>query len=313
LIPKPYHARFFTFEKTERIYIIPTKIGLYFTFIGFVLFLIAISYGHNLAYFATFLFVGFVGLCAIVTNENIRHVTFELPHETVRVRQGVNSFVDIYPKNIGQSGRFDLDFEIHGVSVLHVEELSNKQSERHFLNLNRLQLERGIYRSKRIVISSTFPFGLFYAWKIVAKPLRLIVAPKPQKNFLHETFHGPHGEGQGASAHLAGVSEFHEIREHRERESLRRLDQRKTQQYSRPFVRDYRDEASQSRILDLRTGSDEVALAQALSWLDYLPDEVACGLIFPDGHHSGVDIGALHRIELFDQIACYQRSLKVLL
>jgi len=90
-LPQQLFEKLVKKTNNARVYIVPSAIGFYFSFIAFVLFLIAISYGHNLAYFSTFLFFSFVSISAVVTNESVHAISVEVVDQIARVQPGTAS------------------------------------------------------------------------------------------------------------------------------------------------------------------------------------------------------------------------------
>src|SRR5690606_10852732 len=145
ILPQKWFARIDQTDHSKRVYIIPTRIGFYFTFISFILFLIAISYGHNLAFFATFLFFSFVALSAVVTNENISSLDIAWKSELFRGRESKSFPAQVTLSNNSGKSRYDIAIEVEGKIVGRVSEILPGAHIDVDVDLGKLELSRGIY------------------------------------------------------------------------------------------------------------------------------------------------------------------------
>lgn len=310
LLPQKMFSKLDQADHAKRVYIIPSSIGLYFTFISFTLFLIAIFYGHNLAFFATFLFFSFVSLSAVIANENTNSIVVSWRSGLVRGRVGSSIPAKIVITNKSNKVRYDVCVEVAGVTVGMIDEIAAGAQREVEVDLGRLQLERGAYEIKRFVIATRFPFGLFYAWSWKNDELSLIVHPRALSGQLPQQTRPSPEEGHGAKASSLGSSEFHEVRPHRAGESMARIDRRRSQRLGYPQVREFRDESSLTYILDLNREDVEECISFAVDWLDHAPDDCVIGLILPNRVETELARTGQHRLQLLDTLANYQRSIK---
>ncbi len=307
LIPKRWHERLERLERGARVYIIPTMMGWYFAAISLVLFLIAIFYGHNLAYFATFLFFSFVSLSAIVANNNVSAISLRWKQNQARARAKGKLILPLLIENTSGRTRYDLRVEIAGHEIACIDQVPGHSTREFELDLSKLELERGVYRVAHFVVATRFPFSLFYAWSWQRCELELLIHPAPAKENLGQTFSTREREGSGGISQRMGNDEFFMIRPHRRGEGLTRLDRRFSLRVGAPQIREFRDEKARSLVLDLRYGQLENVLAQAVTWLDRLPSELECGFILPNGQESEFYHGSRQRAKLYDVLARYDR------
>lgn len=313
ILPKFLRASLDKMARYNRIYIIPTSIGFYFAFIAFVLFLIAVSYGHNLAYFATFLFFSFVSLSAIITNENISQLDVRFREEIIRGRSGREFFGTLVFKNNSGRTRYDISIEVGGIVVGHISEIKAASQCEVQIDLGLLELGRGNYRVKAITISTCFPFGLFYSWSWKGAEARILVQPEPQYGRVLNFTRPSQLRGEGTVSHQIGSEEFFEVRAHRPGESLARIDRRRSQNLGTPQIKEYRDENSAVSVIDLRLGEVEESLAKAIYWLDHSTHDVLRGLLLPNGQETKIGRGHTHIQELYDLLAAYEKDIEVII
>ncbi len=168
----------------RRLYMLPTRNGLYFALLLLVMLLAAVNYNNGLAYGFTFTLAA-VGLVSMLyTQRNVSGLRV-----TVK---------DAEPVFAGQSAQFPI--HIHNASDTRrpgVWVLSDTQSRcldfapqsSRPLALTVAAERRGYLQCPVFSVSSTFPFGLLYTW---AKPMRpasrclVYPAPGPRLPWPHE-------------------------------------------------------------------------------------------------------------------------------
>lgn len=312
LLPKRFYSKISNLSGKKRVYIIPTSIGLYFSFISFILFLIAISYGHNLAFFATFLFFSFVSLSAVITNESINSLSLEISDSILRSNNGRASPYKVTVENRSGRSQFDIAIEINGKQLGVLDEIKPSQTKDFVLDLGLLDLERGYYKIERVALATRFPFGLFYAWKWKAVNLKLFVRPTPKFGHIPVLFKPSLDEGDGMTSFKQGNDDYFETRSHRKGESLMRLDRRQSLRLDQPQVRIFNSLASSIKILDLRAGITEDTLSFAVDCLEKHDPNHPIGVFFPNQTTASLGIGQQHQLELLDNISSYNKKLLVL-
>ena len=159
----------------KRIYIVPTRFGLFFGLVLFVLLMGALNYNNNMALLFTFLLGGLGLLSPLYTVRNlsglrIAHVTAEPvfmgevaefvvilqnPSSTARPMIWARHKQSPTFTDLAAQGRADLGIEI--------------PAER-----------RGWLPLPRSRLFTTYPVGLFYAWTWLAPAVRCLVYPKPE-------------------------------------------------------------------------------------------------------------------------------------
>lgn len=168
-----------------RIYILPTRVGLYFSAVIFILFIISFSYGHSLAYSASFILVSILVISLPYTNYNLNFLKVETAKNHF-VHEGEGLPLEVRVINQGQRERYALEMEFtfkgrdkkfqHWLKVGDVASLST-------VNLQVLLSERkmGHFETVLVKLKSSFPFGLFYSWTYYDLPLDLWIFPKKEE------------------------------------------------------------------------------------------------------------------------------------
>lgn len=312
-MPDSFNERISKFSHVHRVYIIPTSIGFYFSFIAFVLFLIAISYGHNLAFFCTFLFFSFVSFSAVIANESIKKIELSPSEESVFIKPGVFSALTITVVNNSKRPQFDLNIESQGIKVGFIEELRPLEKKIIYLDLSLLNLSRGLYQLNRLTISTRFPLGLFYAWKYRPIKNTLVVAPMAQEGKVHLTSGAlDFSSSFEQSSKHPGTDEYIEIRDHRRGEGFGRIDQKRSLKLGRPQVRTFSADSGISKSIILNTNDLELSLSRAAYYIEHHKPNESLSLIFPDGFKTLSSSGLQHHQYLLEQLSTFKKE-KVLL
>lgn len=175
-------------SRHNKIFIIPTRYGLYFIAIVFILFLISLSYGHSLAYTTTFVFVALVMTSAHFTNYNLSGIEVIAIHPPDETFENEDPSLKVTLRNVAQKHRFDIFLKVSEYGESESFSLAPGETVNKKLTLN--PLTRGEYQLKRLTIATSFPFGLFYAWKYwyqnqgffiyPAMPEKSVTLPPPQ-------------------------------------------------------------------------------------------------------------------------------------
>ncbi len=179
----------------KRIYIVPTRFGLFFGLLLFVLLLGGLNYNNNMALLFTFLLSGVALLSPLYTVRNLAGL---------RVVQ-----VTAAPVFAGEPAEFVLTLQ-NPSSTPRPSIWGRVQTEATFTDLpgnGRSDVaivvptqRRGWIELPRARLYTAYPVGLFHAWAWVQPPARCLVYPRPE----------PHGPGLPTGAEAGtGRPEHH--------------------------------------------------------------------------------------------------------
>ncbi len=308
-MPDSFIQRISMVSHSKRVYIIPTSIGFYFSFIAFVLFLIAISYGHNLAFYCTFLFFSFVSFSAVIANESIKKIELNTSEEKILIKNNTFSALKVTIENTSKRPQYDYRIEAQGRMVAFIEELQPLEKKIVYLDMSLLDLPRGIYQLKRLTLSTRFPLGLFYSWKY--RPVDNILKVEPKALDGHMVVSKGVIDSssviESTTLHL-GTDDFVEIRAHQTGEGFGRIDKRRSMVLGSPQVRTYSDESGMSRCLDLRSGNIEENLSRAAFYINNQQSNESLCLILPDGFKTLSAAGINHHQYLLELLCEFQKE-----
>lgn len=250
---------------TRRVYILPTRAGIAYAGLVFVMLLAGLNYANSVALMITFVLAGFgliamhlchrnlVGLAlrdvatvdAFAGDHGLLKLTLDNGADTPRI--GIESATD-------DTGRVTVDVRAAGTARADLA----------------LKLERrGRVTVDRIKLSTAFPFGLFRAWTYAHLRVSVIAWPVPRgrREAPQETASG----GNAPSVHRAGDEEWAGLREFRSGDSPRHVAWPAYARGRGLLVKTYQSPAAHHRLFDLAQvpGADlEARLEQLSAWVE---------------------------------------------
>lgn len=197
----------------RRIFILPTKTGLFFMLVAFVMFIGALNYNNSLAYSLTFLLAS-LGIVAILhTYRNLLHLKIDVG-PIAPVFCGDKVHVPVILENHNYSARYSVRlhfprFPEENIVITDVPENHWNRVEATFPSL-----ARGRHPLYRITLRSKFPLGMFQAWAYAQLDTSYLVYPTPddhnqlpQESLYHFNLTGDRGSG---TDDFAGLRNYHQ-------------------------------------------------------------------------------------------------------
>jgi uncharacterized protein (DUF58 family) len=254
-------------NQNNRIFILPTKLGFYFLAITFVLFTFSLSYGNPLAYTATFFFTATIVASTIYTNYNLSGVKANIKSSYSGFYANETNALNINLSNISKKVRFDLKIDLlkkKSTRPISLIALDNKD-----VKVLLPKLERGVYRIKTLSISSSFPFGLFYAWTNIKLDHSIYIFPEPigekEKNLIDDE-----RQGETTSNQLEGNDDFYQHKNYSEGESWKRINWQVWAKINDLLIKQYQATGSKKYIFDIndfKSSNIEESLNQLSKWV----------------------------------------------
>lgn len=290
---------------SRRVYILPTKVGIGYGAMVFVMLVAGINYGNSTALFLTFLLAGFALVAMHQCHRNL-------------VRTSLISVVALptfakTPGTLRVTLQNDATFMRYGIEI---EPTDQQRGHGDIRARNQAQIDaridapqRGIVRMDRLKISTTFPFGLFRAWGWIHTPIEMIVYPRPHGTLPMPTDSG-HRSGQRSQG-LTGSDEWMALRPFREGDSPRQVAWKAYARGSPLLVKEYSAMGSELRVFDFSTLENlglEARLEQLARWVVNAETRgERYGLIVPP-HRFEPDTGPEHQHRCLTALAVYGRE-----
>ncbi|GEM_PF-4108169 len=206
---------------SNKTYILPSLFGLGMIAVTFLVFIIAITFGHPFSYFITFFLVSIIVVCAFSTNSAITKLkTFHFHDTFLECDNEEMVYVSI------SNREFNGPMSVHAISDMSVSEritfiTKNNSKLRFSLKSDHC----GISKLSRLKIYTKYPLGIFKAWKYVDSNKKVIVYPKRVKGKnIQQEFNFRNGVDQESSYNIETKDEFLEHRKFRDTDSWKHID-----------------------------------------------------------------------------------------
>jgi uncharacterized protein (DUF58 family) len=248
----------------RRLYILPTRAGVAFGVLLFLMLLAGLNYGNSLALFLTFLLAAFALVAMQQCHRNLlgTQVTSVLAPP---VFAGSPGSVQLTLANLDALARPQLEAALPGGAVMSVDLPAHGQRR---LELPLATSARGVMRLERLRLATAHPFGLFRAWTWVHTPIELLVYPRPRGALPMPT----QSALQRGLRPLpgAGADEWAGLRPFRDGDSPRQVDWKAYARAAPLLVKEYSEGASELRLFDFAPLAHldlEVRLSQLARWV----------------------------------------------
>ena len=157
------------------VYILPTRAGLGFVAMIFVVLIGAMNYQNNLAYLLGFSLISLIIVTMTETYRQLIGLTISIGHiEPVFCGQSLKVPVIIKSKS---QQRFSIELDKQTLHSCH--DLAPPQST---IVLNIPADKRGMHKLGLLRITSRFPLGLFYAWTPMPMDVEYLIYPQAEIN-----------------------------------------------------------------------------------------------------------------------------------
>jgi uncharacterized protein (DUF58 family) len=286
---------------TRRVYILPTRAGLAFAALAFVMLLAGLNYANSIALLITFLLAGFGMIAMHLTHRNLVGVG-------LRAVASVDAFVGEHGRllltleNAADTARIGLDCEVAG-STRSAVDIPARGTARAEVALS--LAKRGRLTVDRIKLSTAFPFGMFHAWTYVHLHTTLLGWPVPRgrREAPPETASG----GSTTAVHRVGDEEWAGLREFRSGDSPRQVAWGAYARGRGLLVKTYESPAAHQRMFDFATvpGEVEQRLEQLSAWIVAAHARGERYGLRLAGHSAPPDSGNEHRARCLNGLALH--------
>ncbi len=300
----------------RRVYILPTRQGITFSFLLLVMLLGAINYNNNMAFMLTFLLAGLFMVCIIHSYRNLRGLLIKGVRPEA-VFTGDTARFPLILDNYGGRARFAIKVSVRSVSRLMGP---GPEDERHALvtdvpadHWQQIEMpvpatRRGWLHLPSLVLSTTYPLGLFRAWSTVDLDLSCLVYPRPLGNLPLPL--GNFGQASSESGEENGIDDFNGFRHYHPGDSIRNIAWKALAREQPLLIKRFKGDGDRQVILSwdapvLRQKPVENRLSQLCRWiLDAELGGAAYALDIP-GITLETGRGRTHRKSCLEALALY--------
>ncbi len=209
-------ARSVTLDQ-KRIFIFPSRAGLFFGLSLLVMLMAAINYQNNMSYALTFLLATLFIIATLHTFANLSGLTIRALKAEPAFPGQVTEFNVLVEK-----GKKRDHFALHLQWPDSTDALINLvDDDRVKVRLHTTVGQRGWYSPGRLLLESTYPLGLLRCWTWVDLDLYALVYPQPLASA--ELPGLATDKPDGASVPVSGSDDFYGFRDYRRGDSLRQI------------------------------------------------------------------------------------------
>lgn len=226
---KPFHSELLAFMfgrppvklpillKKERIYILPTGRGLLFTVVILAMIFGSLNYNNNAGFLFAFLLSSMCMISTLYTQKNLASLTISSEKHNP-VFAGEKLWFELAIRS-EKNRRYKISAGFPKQEEM-VKDVPHKEN-----TLFRVPIEtttRGVFQPRRLVLSTTYPFGLFRTWVVLNLNTDYVVFPEPSSHPFVASSLGSRSEGTGASG-TPGSDDFRELKTYQPGDPMNRI------------------------------------------------------------------------------------------
>ncbi|PKH04249.1 hypothetical protein CXF72_01900 [Psychromonas sp. MB-3u-54] len=198
----------------KNIFIFPSKFGLQFLILGFILFLLGTNYQNNLILFVVFFLISFMVTCLLLSYQNIADLTLTANPITAQFAGQDSVFCLRITKKFDRGQKIDFYFQQPSSALKSV--IKDQQ-----VFVYGLSKTRGWFKPGRVTLRSTFPFGLFTVWTHLDFGLSVLLYPEPLNNGMPLVSASAEQTNKGLTNFSPGFEQFSMLKSYQPGESLK--------------------------------------------------------------------------------------------
>ena len=287
----------------RRIYILPTWQGLLYGFSVFVMLLGSMNYSNSMGFMLTFVLTGLAFVAMHACHANLSELCISAG-KAAPVFMGDSARFMLNLANPGRAPRIAVCLSAMDGDTTVTGDVS---AESHGSVSVPLPAEkRGWLKLQRLVVETTYPFGMFRAWSWLYMNLRVLVYPKPMAEAPPlPPPSGGRGEGRPAAR---GEDDFSGLRSYRPGDSPRHIAWKASAREQKLLTKQFTGSGQESRWLDfdaLAPLDQEARLSVLCRWvLTADAENLDYGLRLP-GRMIPVSGGITHRDRCLKALALF--------
>lgn len=287
---------------TRRVYILPTRAGIAYAGLVFVMLLAGLNYANSVALMITFVLAGFGLIAMHLCHRNLVGLSLR-DVATVDAFAGEHGLLKLTLDNAADTPRIGIESATDDTERVTVDVRAAGSARADLA----LKLERrGRVTVDRIKLSTAFPFGLFRAWTYAHLRVSVIAWPVPRGR--RESPPEATSGGNAPAVHRAGDEEWAGLREFRSGDSPRHVAWPAYARGRGLLVKTYQSPAAHHRLFDLAQvpGADlEARLEQLSAWVESAHARgERYGLVL-GAQAISPDSGSRHREHCLRELALY--------
>lgn len=247
----------------RRVYILPTRSGIAFAALVFVMLLAGLNYANSVALMITFVLAGFGLIAMHLCHRNLVGLALR-DISTLDAFAGEHGQLQLTLENDADTPRFGIESESEGCERVTLDVPAGATAR---ADLAVPLARRGRARLDRIKLSTAFPFGLFRAWTYAHLDVTVLAWPVPRGR--REPPPEAASGGNAPSVHRVGDEEWSGLRAFRSGDSPRQVAWGAYARGRGLLVKTYQAPAAHQRtfVFESISGDVESRLEQLAAWI----------------------------------------------
>lgn len=309
----------------QRTYIMPTKLGIYFCVLCFLLLGVAFIYNNNVAYFSCFALVSLGITSLFQTNYNMDRIKITSLLFTENHAEHPTSMKFLITNKTNQSS-YHLEFHIDSKNIKkkmnsNTADVVSKKVEIPFLGPKEtIEIEfmitfneRGYQKPPPIIALTFFPFGLFRSWKVKRHTEEVLVYPA-KKGTLTLPGAGALGSGEQMEKfmQIQYGQDFYGHRSYQSNDSYRHIDWKAYARAKKLNIKLFDSEAQAVQLISWRqthTLKDtESRVSQLTQWVSLCHKQRIDFILDMPEWQSPVGHTSTHLTECYYHLALFQKN-----
>jgi len=201
----------------KRIFIFPSKPGLWFSVLLLLMLLAAINYENNMAFSLVFFLTSLFVVAILHTFGNLSGLSIKAI-KALPSFMGDSVELQILVSRSGKRNYFDVGFSWPDSEK---EILTLKDNSEQLVKLHLPALKRGLFRPDRLLVETHYPVGLLRAWTWIALDIEATVYPKPLACELNAN--AASNDEDGEVIPVSGTDDFYQFREYQAGDPLKHV------------------------------------------------------------------------------------------
>jgi uncharacterized protein (DUF58 family) len=263
----------------RRLYILPTRAGLAFAALLFMMLLTGLNYANSLALLLTFVLAGFALVVMQQCHRNLLGTEVSAAIAPA-VFAGSVGRVQLTLANSAPLARRQLEAALPKGALVVADVAAHAREQ---LELPLAAPQRGLVRLERVRLSTAYPFGLFRTWTWLHAPIEMLVYPAPRGSLPMPTESGSRPGSRQVQGQ--GADEWADLRAFRDGDSPRQVDWKAYARGAPLLVKEYLQGTAELQEFDFARLAEpdvEARLSQLARWVvDAEAHGERYGLILP--------------------------------
>lgn len=289
----------------RRVFILPTKPGLFFAFVTFLMLVASLNFNNNMGLMLTFLLVGLAQVAMYRVFFNIRSLIID--HVTVKpVFLGKEATFMIHVT--ANESKYDICVKNKSILKNNIDSCVAEIPADEILPIKfkLITHKRGWLTLGKIKILSSYPFGLFFAWIWTNIDTRCLVYPKPE---LRPPAFPTHRQDEGNAMVIKQGEDFHGLKPFQSGDSMRLIAWKRTAQRGELISREFQQTIGEKLLLDytqIPLSDTEAKLARLTAWVIKAYQQQLDYCLKLPHYNSGFGYSSQHHLACLKELALFR-------